>query len=111
MTPTTRAFVPAPAGISEQAQQALNAHSTGPLELPWPDLEDTQAWIEHIAQMDTGIASQFPSDLPVTTEEAQIAGVRTYITRADDVADTDTTPVYLDIPAAPCATAAAKQLG
>ncbi|MET0522122.1 MAG: alpha/beta hydrolase [Jiangellaceae bacterium] len=64
----------------------------------YPALDDLAGWLTLVEQMDRSIAQRFTDDgLPVTGERREVAGVDTYVLRADGVPDTDTTPIYLDM--------------
>jgi monoterpene epsilon-lactone hydrolase len=87
--------VPAPAFLSEQARAVL---AEPRVEEPFPALDDTEGWLRRIAAANEASRAQYAgAESGVQAEERQIAGVPTYVLRADDVPDDDRTPVYLDI--------------
>jgi len=93
---TTRPPVPIPTSISEAARRFLALPPRDEPTYPAPD--NTADWLTLIAQTNASIAQRFTDDgLPVTGERREVGGVGTYVLRADDVSDTDTTPIYLDI--------------
>ena len=64
---------------------------------PYPELDDTEGWLQRIKASDEGLSMFIRSDLPVESAETEIDGVRTYVVRAPDVQDDASTPIYLDI--------------
>jgi epsilon-lactone hydrolase len=92
----TRPAPPIPASVSEQAQRFL---ATPFLEREErPALDDTDAWIRQIAHTDQYLLERFGSQkLPVEVEDTQIAGVHTFVIRAEGVGVGRDTPIYLDI--------------
>jgi acetyl esterase/lipase len=85
---------PAPRSISEKAQAWLSIQMPAS---PYPDLDDTEGWLQRIKASDEGLSMFIRSDLPVESEERDIDGVRTYVVRAPDVPNDVSTPIYLDI--------------
>jgi acetyl esterase/lipase len=85
---------PAPRSISEKAQAWLSIQMPAS---PYPDLDDTEGWLQRIKASDEGLSMFIRSDLPVESEERDIDGVRTYVVRAPDVPNDASTPIYLDI--------------
>ena len=68
------------------------------VEEPFPALDDTEGWLRRIeAANDESRALYAGVEFPVQAEEREIAGVPTYVLRADDLPDPDQAPVYLDI--------------
>ena len=87
---------PVPSSVSEHAQRFL-ATSVGPQESP-PPLDDVDGWIRYIEARDRYLIERFAGlDFRGVVEDTEIAGVHTFVLRADDVADTAETPIYLDI--------------
>ncbi|GAA3648938.1 hypothetical protein GCM10022224_009590 [Nonomuraea antimicrobica] len=96
MTDTLRPARPIPTSISEAARAYL-ALPPAPA-IGYPALDDTEGWLKLVEATDTAIRRRVEGfDLPVTADEQQIAGVRTYVVRADGVADDDTTPIYINL--------------
>lgn len=85
---------PAPRSISEEAQAWLSMQMPAS---PYPELDDTEGWLQRIKASDEGLSMFIRSDLPVESAETEIDGVRTYVVRAPDVPDDASTPIYLDI--------------
>lgn len=85
---------PAPRSISEKAQAWLSMQMPAS---PYPELDDTEGWLQRIKASDEGLSMFIRSDLPVESAETEIDGVRTYVVRAPDVQDDASTPIYLDI--------------
>ncbi|GAA3629254.1 hypothetical protein GCM10022236_34440 [Microlunatus ginsengisoli] len=82
--------------ISQAARAYLERPSIDPPT--YPAVEDFAAWMAMIEQRDGSIAKRFTDDgLAVTTERQEVAGVDTYVLRAEGVSDSDTTPIYLDL--------------
>lgn len=94
---TLRPTLPVPSSVSEQAQRFLGT----PLGLagrPDPPLDDMAAWLERIETTDAYMRQRFASvEFPVHTLDTKIAGVHTYVVRGNDVLDSPSTPIYLDI--------------
>jgi acetyl esterase/lipase len=94
---SARPTPPVPTSVSDQAQRALAT--------PWlqPDqvelaLDDTDGWLRRIEVIDAALVQRFAGlELPVKADDTEIAGVHTYVIRANDVADDPSTPIYLDI--------------
>lgn len=86
---------PVPSSVSPEAQQWLA------LQLPrpqYPALDDTDAWVGYVEQMDSYVRAQFGSVIvPVSTEKSELGGVPTYVLRSEEAAANATGPVYLDI--------------
>jgi acetyl esterase/lipase len=64
---------------------------------PYPELDDTEGWLQRIKGTDEVMALFVKPDLPVESSKTDIDGVPTYILRAAEVADDASTPIYLDI--------------
>ncbi|SEO77403.1 alpha/beta hydrolase [Trujillonella endophytica] len=95
MTETAQSAAPVPTSVSEQAQQAL-AVPRQPASYPAPD--DVEGWERHVAQMDAFVRDRFFAvELPADVDEELIAGVPTYVARAQGAPADDGGPVYLDI--------------
>lgn len=91
MTDTT---LPIPTTVSEKAQQWLAFQSP---ETPYPAREDTEGWLAMIDQYNQFITQQFlGTELPVTTDEQDIAGITVYVTRPLGVDDGPRAPIYID---------------
>lgn len=91
-----RSTPPIPSSVSEQAQRFL-ATSVGTAG-PEPALDDVEAWRQRVKEGDAYIMNLVAGmKLPVAVDDTEIAGVHTYVVRADGVPDTGSTPVYLDI--------------
>jgi monoterpene epsilon-lactone hydrolase len=87
---------PVPTSVSEQAQQFLATYSSP--APTWPALDDVDGWLRRIAETDKFLAGRIRGfEFPVAADDTDIAGVRTFVLRADDVPDGPETPVYLDI--------------
>lgn len=85
---------PIPAFLSEQARAAL---AEPRIDVPFPALDDTEGWLRRIAAANDASRAEYAGvEVGVQAEERLIAGVPTYVLRADGVQDA-TTPVYLDI--------------
>jgi hypothetical protein len=88
---------PVPTSVSEQAQRYLGAPFAVLRPEP-PALDDVDAWKERIAATDAYLVERFGGvELPVRSEDVEIAGVRTFVLRGPEVGDDPATPVYLDI--------------
>src|SRR5579875_3216722 len=74
--PSIRPRPPVPSSVSEEAQQFLAAEAR--TTAPPPALDDLAGWERHVAEGDV-----------------DIAGVRTFVARADGVEDGPESPVYL----------------
>ena len=96
MTSTTRPVAPIPVSISEAARAYLQRPA---IDAPiYPAVEDSAAWLAMIEQRNQSIAQRFTDDgLAVTGTRREVAGVGTYVLRADGVLDADTAPIYLDL--------------
>src|ERR1700685_128650 len=87
---------PIPSSVSEQARQFL-ASSVSAQESP-PALDDLDGWLRYVEQRNQYIMGRFGSrEFPGAVDDTEIAGVRTYVLRADGVRDGAETPIYLDI--------------
>ena len=84
-----------PSFLSEQAQSVLA------VPLPpasYPDLEDTDGWLQIVEAANPYIRQRFSAvQYPVVTELRSIAGVPVYVLRGPEVTDQDVTPIYIDI--------------
>jgi epsilon-lactone hydrolase len=93
---TTRPPAPIPTSISEAARHYLSLPAIDPPS--YPALDDIAGWLRLVEQRDQSIAQRFTDDgLPVTGERREVAGVGTYVLRADGVPDADSTPIYVDM--------------
>jgi epsilon-lactone hydrolase len=96
MMATTRPPAPIPTSISEAARHYLSLPAIDPPS--YPALDDIAGWLRLVEQRDQSIAQRFTDDgLPVTGERREVAGVGTYVLRADGVPDADSTPIYVDM--------------
>lgn len=97
MTDTAaRPLPPIPTSVSEPARQFLSKLAVS--DTPAPALDDVDGWLRYIEARDQYLAERFAgARFPVELEETEIAGVRTYVLRAEDVSDTPDAPIYLDI--------------
>ena len=87
---------PIPTSVSEQAQKFL-AVPPRTLETP-PALEDTDAWLRQIQATDKYLLERLGGfEFPLTVDDTEIAGVRTFVLRAPDVADSLDTPIYIHV--------------
>jgi epsilon-lactone hydrolase len=87
---------PIPTSISEAAQQSLAMPS--PPAPQYPALDDTDGWLQYTAATDGFIAEMLGGiDLPVTSEEREVAGVRVFVIRSFEVPADQESPVYLEI--------------
>jgi epsilon-lactone hydrolase len=85
---------PVPTSVSVQAQRYLAQPRSSRAAYPAPD--DHAGWQRHVAEADAYLLSLYADrDLPVTTEIADVGGVRTYVQRTSEAAEDG--PVYLDI--------------
>jgi acetyl esterase/lipase len=88
---------PVPVSVSDRAQEYLGAVSPFG-ETRTPELDDVDGWVGYVAERDRYVAQRFSAfELPVDVRETTIAGVHSYVIRAHDVDDAETTPIYLDI--------------
>ncbi len=99
VTPASR--VPAPSGISPEAQRYLSLEDPfGDSPLP-ADSTDVEAWTSWVASRDRAIVerigSLMPPDLPLERSEFQLDGVTTYVMRPTHVPDSPATPIYVEI--------------
>lgn len=84
--------MPPPRSISEQARQFLEL-PTHQVEYPAPD--DVEAWERFVRESDAFIRDRWLSvDLPVTVEDCEFAGVRTYVAHLNGADDGG--PIYLE---------------
>lgn len=85
---------PIPTSISEAARRHLAA---APVEVPeYPAPDDTEGWRKQVEIRDALLRKRLAGlEFPVTSEEREIAGVRTYVQRAEGVPDAG--PIYLDL--------------
>src|ERR1700682_3622439 len=91
-----RPATPIPTSVSDQAQRFLCAPYGHREERP--SLDDSATWIRQIEETDRFLLQRFGShELAVEVEDAQIAGVHTFVIRADGVPAGPDTPIYLDI--------------
>ena len=73
--------------LSEPARAAL---AVPRVEEPFPALDDTEVWLRLIEAANAESRAQYEGvEFAVRIEERQIAGVPTYVLRADEVADGD----------------------
>ena len=94
---SARPTPPVPTSVSEQAQKAL-AVPAGSNFGADPALDDVDGWLERVKIGDEYLMERFGGvEFPVQYEDTEIAGVHTYVIRADDVPDDASTPIYLDI--------------
>jgi epsilon-lactone hydrolase len=85
-----------PTSVSEQARQFLA--SSIAVQDTSPALDDREGWLRHVEQRNQYIIDRFAGTrFPGAVDDTEIGGVRTYVLRADDVADSGNTPIYLDI--------------
>jgi acetyl esterase/lipase len=88
--------LPIPTSVSEQAQQFLSLALRR--DRPMPALDDVEGWLGLAKEGNEFILERFAGfELPVAVEEASIAGVPTFILRAEDAASGQEAPIYLDI--------------
>jgi epsilon-lactone hydrolase len=86
---------PVPSSVSEQAQRFLAQKTT--LDSTVPALEDVEGWVRRIESTDRYIVERFSGvEFPVVVDDTEIAGVHTFIVRAQDV-PAESTSIYLDI--------------
>jgi acetyl esterase/lipase len=92
----SRPAPPIPTSVSEQAQQFLSAPYVQRQERP--TLDDTEGWIRQIEEGDRFLLERFGSrQLPVLVDDTEIAGVHTFVIRAEGARAGPETPIYLDI--------------
>jgi monoterpene epsilon-lactone hydrolase len=92
-----RATPPVPSSVSEQAQRFL-ATATNLGAGPEPAQGDVDAWLQRVKEGDAYIMELIGRiEFPVHVEDTEIAGVHTFVIRADGVPDDSSTPIYLDI--------------
>ncbi len=95
MTDSAPQPTPIPEFLSEPARAVL---AEPRVEVPFPALDDTEGWLRRIETANAASRAQYVGvDFGVQAEEREIAGVPTYVLRADNGRDDDATPVYLDI--------------
>lgn len=88
---------PVPASVSEEAQHFLATPMADNTD-DSPALDDVDAWLEWVKVGDAGLVERFGGvELPVQCQDTGIAGVHTYVLRANDLADDPSTPIFLDI--------------
>jgi epsilon-lactone hydrolase len=86
---------PGPDFLSEPARAVL---AQPRVDASFPTLDDTEGWLRRIEAANAATREQYAGvELRVGAEERRIAGVPTYVLRADAVPDGDQTPIYLDI--------------
>jgi epsilon-lactone hydrolase len=86
---------PVPSSVSEQAQRFLAQKAT--VDSTVPPLEDVEGWVRRIEATDRYIVERFSGvEFPVVVDDTEIAGVHTFIVRAQDV-PAESTSIYLDI--------------
>jgi epsilon-lactone hydrolase len=88
--------IPVPTSISEAARAVL---AQGPIEsrdLPWPPLDDREAWRKRIAWQDEQVLAMIGDtrDDDVDTQERRVEGVRVFVVTPDGARPDR---VYLDI--------------
>jgi len=90
---SVRGFPP-PSSVSEPARAALNTPAPPPTD--YPALEDTDAWLQLIAQGDAAVLQMIENKFPVAVEEKNVDGVHVYVVEPEskEVADA---PIYLDM--------------
>ena len=62
-----------------------------------PAFDDVDGWLRHVEKANSYMVQRFAGDFPVTVDDTEVAGVHTYILRADGVPDDRETPILLDI--------------
>lgn len=83
--------------MSEPAQRFLS-RATRIAAGPDPALDDLDAWRRRVKEGDAYILELVGGvNFPVAVADTDIAGVRTFVIRADGVRDDPATPIYLDI--------------
>ena len=88
---------PVPTSVSEEAQRWLST-PMGREERPDPALDDIDGWLDVVKTGDAYLMERFGDvEFPVQCHDTEIAGVHTYVLRAEGVADDPSTPIYLDI--------------
>ena len=89
----TDAPAPIPTSVSEAAQRWLaQPRQTGEI----PAADDHDAWRRMIDAANVGICERFGGiELPVTVDEATVAGVPTFVIHGPEVTDPDGMPLYL----------------
>ncbi len=93
-----RATPPVPSSVSEQAQRFLATPPPNPIAGPEPAQGDVDAWLQRVKEGDAYIMEFIGRiEFPVHVEDTEIAGVHTFVIRADGVPDDSSTPIYLDI--------------
>jgi monoterpene epsilon-lactone hydrolase len=97
---TRRTRPPAPASISEQAQQALNA--APPLDQsPTPDLDDTQGWLRYIQAREAPgrkmLAPFVPPEDRLARSTVTLGGVTTHVLVPSHAADHREAPIFLEL--------------
>jgi acetyl esterase/lipase len=93
-----RPALPVPTSVSEQAQQFLAAGNPYAEEARTPGLDDVDGWLRYIQGRDQMLVERFSAfDFPVSVEDAEIAGVHTYVLRADGLEDSPEQPILLSI--------------
>jgi len=97
MTDTNpRPWPPVPTSVSERAREFLSVPPRAAASPP--ALDDTDGWLRHAAEGDKYLTERFSGvEFPLSVDEVEIRGVRTFVLQAEGVADGPETPVYLDI--------------
>ncbi|MGS2644660.1 alpha/beta hydrolase fold domain-containing protein [Streptosporangium sp. LJ11] len=99
MNPPSHPPLPIPAHLSKAAREFLT--QPPPTQAPsLPEREDTDGWLRLVERTDGYIRAwladrALPS--PVAAQDTQVAGVHTYVLRAEGDTATDKGPIYLDI--------------
>ncbi|PFG44984.1 acetyl esterase/lipase [Georgenia soli] len=101
-TTTPRLRPPAPAGLSEQARQFLDAETPFTSHEPPDDPLDTEGWLRYVEAANEALlqvlSERLPTALPeLERERRTINGVPTFVLRPGHVPDEADTPLFLDI--------------
>ena len=82
----------------ERAGPALSFELDGSPTGTDPALDDVDGWLHRVKEGDVYIRKLVGDlKLPVEVQDAHIAGVHTFVIRANNVPDDSSTPIYLDI--------------
>ncbi|WP_033291460.1 alpha/beta hydrolase [Amycolatopsis jejuensis] len=66
--------------------------------MTFPPRDDVAGWLRLVEEQDAYIMESFAGvTLPVTADDTEVAGVRTYVVRGPGIPDSDQTPIYLDL--------------
>ncbi|MFC8663069.1 alpha/beta hydrolase fold domain-containing protein [Streptomyces sp. NPDC057199] len=101
ITVTTRQVrPPAPASVSEQAQEFLSTESPFDEDLE-PDLDDTEGWLRLIETREVPVRAMFATRVPppdvLARTQVELAGVPSYVLRPHHTPEDNGAPLFLEI--------------